>query len=57
MDNGNWDEATEAWSALEGSVETYTNGVDFYNILTKNGYGIKYYTPKPGGKINYLIRK
>ncbi|KAL1489475.1 hypothetical protein ABEB36_014363 [Hypothenemus hampei] len=35
IDNGHWIQATLAWGNLEGLVEKYATGVDFYNILTK----------------------
>jgi len=34
--NGRWEEATNCWGKVEGQVDTYTDGVDFYNILIHN---------------------
>ncbi|KAG8227938.1 hypothetical protein J437_LFUL008750, partial [Ladona fulva] len=35
VESGNWESATDMWGSTENEVLYVTNGVDFYNILTK----------------------
>lgn len=34
-DAGNYSEATAQWEHTEDEIDSLTNGIDFYNILTK----------------------
>lgn len=39
LDQGQFNEATSLWGYTEGVVLQVTDGVDFYNVMTKIGAG------------------
>lgn len=56
VNQGSWTQATNLWSSTEGVVMQVTDGIDFYNVLTKIGGGRRDYNKKRKLKIAVDVR-
>ncbi|KAJ4445349.1 hypothetical protein ANN_07154 [Periplaneta americana] len=46
LDNGQYEQATDLWGATENAIFVATDGIDFYNILTKVGGSRRFFSMK-----------